>query len=55
MEIVFRKIEKGEGSLGKLVNDESLYKEMKTTLEETRALVADIKQHPKRYLKFSLF
>jgi phospholipid/cholesterol/gamma-HCH transport system substrate-binding protein len=55
MEIVLRKVEKGEGSLGKLVNDESLYKEMKTTLEETRALVADIKQHPKRYLKFSLF
>jgi len=55
MEIIVRKIETGEGSLGKLVNDESLYREMKTTLEETRALVADIKQNPKRYLKFSLF
>jgi phospholipid/cholesterol/gamma-HCH transport system substrate-binding protein len=55
MEIVLRKVEKGEGSLGKLVNDDSLYKEMKTTLEDTRALIADIKLHPKRYLKFSLF
>jgi len=55
MELVLRKVEKGEGSLGKLVNDDSLYKEMRTTLEDTRTLIADIKQHPKRYLKFSLF
>jgi phospholipid/cholesterol/gamma-HCH transport system substrate-binding protein len=55
MEIVLGKVEKGEGSIGKLVNDESLYKDMKTTLEDTRALIADIKLHPKRYLKFSLF
>lgn len=55
MEIVLRKVEKGEGSLGKLVTDDSLYVEMQTTLSDTRALIADIKQHPKRYLKFSLF
>jgi phospholipid/cholesterol/gamma-HCH transport system substrate-binding protein len=55
MELLLKKVERGEGSLGKLVNDESLYEEMKTTLEDTRALIADIKLHPKRYLKFSLF
>ncbi|MCX5800105.1 MAG: MlaD family protein [Candidatus Eisenbacteria bacterium] len=55
MELVLRKVERGEGSLGKLVNDESLHREMTATLEDTRALIADIKLHPKRYLKVSIF
>jgi phospholipid/cholesterol/gamma-HCH transport system substrate-binding protein len=55
VERVLQKLEGGEGSLGKLLNDETLYADMKTTLLEARLLIADIKQHPRRYLKFSLF
>ncbi|MFH0778912.1 MAG: MlaD family protein [Candidatus Eisenbacteria bacterium] len=55
LEAVIHRIESGQGSLGKLVNDDELYKDLKATLQEAKALIADIKQHPKRYMKFSLF
>ncbi|MBN1504987.1 MAG: hypothetical protein JW952_07995, partial [Candidatus Eisenbacteria bacterium] len=55
VETLVEKVESGQGTLGKMVNDDALYSEMKTTVEEAKALIADIKKNPKRYLKFSLF
>ena len=55
VETLVQKMEGGQGTLGKMVNDDALYTEMKTTLEEAKALIADIKKNPKRYLKFSVF
>jgi len=49
------RVERGEGTLGKLVNDEQLYAELNDSIQSFKALVEDIKAHPKRYLKFSLF
>jgi phospholipid/cholesterol/gamma-HCH transport system substrate-binding protein len=49
------KIEGGEGALGQLVNDTTLYEQIKKTAQNVDSLILDIKKHPKRYLKFSVF
>jgi phospholipid/cholesterol/gamma-HCH transport system substrate-binding protein len=49
------KIEKGEGTLGQLVNDETLYQDLKKTTRSIDELVEDIKKNPKRYFKLELF
>lgn len=43
------------GTLAQIVNDPDLYQELVTTLRETRTLIADIRENPKRYVKLSLF
>ena len=55
VETLVEKVQGGQGTLGKMVNDEALYSEMKATLEDAKALIADIKKNPKRYLKISVF
>ncbi len=47
------KIEKGEGSLGLLINDEKLYNELKKASSDLDDLLIDIKNNPKRYVRFS--
>ncbi len=49
------KVERGEGSLGQLVNDKELYLELRKTVKNLNDLVADIKKNPKRYFRFRLF
>jgi len=49
------RLDRGQGSMGKMMQDETMYHELTATLNETRTLLADIKAHPKKYFKFSLF
>lgn len=44
----------GEGTLGKLVNDDSLYMELIQTNESMQNLVEDLQAHPERYIHFSV-
>ena len=48
-------IENGEGSVGKLLNDESIHESLNDTIDSVNALVTDLKEHPMRYVHFSLF
>ncbi|MDI6839292.1 MAG: MlaD family protein [bacterium] len=41
----------GKGTISKLVNEDSLYLELKTTLSAIKGLAEDIKENPSRYLK----
>ena len=52
---VMAKIDGGEGTLGRLVNDTSLYGELQATLREVRQLTADIRAEPKKYLTVEIF
>lgn len=49
------RIESGEGTLGQLMNDTTLYQEIKKTTQNVDSLILDIKRNPKKYLKFSIF
>ncbi|MDE2889759.1 MAG: MlaD family protein [Gemmatimonadota bacterium] len=44
------KLRRGEGTLGRLVHDETLYLDMRRTLASVDSLIEDIKEDPKRYL-----
>ena len=48
---IIGKIEQGQGTLGLLVNDPSLYHKLDSTLTTLNSILLDFKQNPKRYLK----
>ncbi|MEP7381538.1 MAG: MlaD family protein [Gemmatimonadota bacterium] len=52
---VMTKINRGDGSLGLLVNDPSLYRSADSTLRELQSLIADMKRNPKKYVNVKIF
>ncbi|MBN2612739.1 MAG: MCE family protein [Bacteroidales bacterium] len=52
---ILTKVDNGEGSLGLLVNNDSLYNNLKSVSESLDLLLKDLRDHPKRYVHFSLF
>jgi phospholipid/cholesterol/gamma-HCH transport system substrate-binding protein len=55
LQSVFAKVDQGQGTLGRLINDTTLYAELNGAARELRALTADIKANPKRYLTVEVF
>ncbi|WP_452602737.1 MlaD family protein [Pontimicrobium sp. MEBiC06410] len=52
---VLANIEKGEGSLGKLMKDEKLYNNLEVASGQLKELLQDFKLNPKRYINVSVF
>ena len=48
-------INAGEGSVGELMNDKELYDNLAAASGNLSALLADLKEHPARYVHFSIF
>lgn len=49
------KINNGNGSLGMLINDKTVYKNLADATANLNALMIDLKAHPARYVSFSVF
>lgn len=52
---VSQKLSQKDGNVGLLLNDTQLYDNLNTTLQRAEDLLDDFKQHPKRYINFSVF
>lgn len=55
MAAITNKINKGQGSLGMLINNDKLYNNLEGASKELDQLLLDMKLHPTRYVHFSLF
>lgn len=53
--LVMGRIEKGEGTLGLLINDDKLYNDLEKSARELNLLLEDIRLNPKRYVRVSVF
>lgn len=52
---ITEKIDKGEGSLGLLINNDSLYNELNKSSKELNLLLEDLRLNPHRYVHVSVF
>ncbi|MBV6520432.1 MAG: hypothetical protein MNPFHGCM_00546 [Gemmatimonadaceae bacterium] len=52
---IVTRINRGQGSLGLLVNDSSLYRNTDSLLKEFRSFLADLQRNPKRYIQVRIF
>lgn len=55
LQVFSDKLTSNEGTMGKLMNDNTLYNNINTTVTSVNDLVVDLKANPKRYVHFSLF
>ena len=52
---IITNLKNSKGSLGLLLNDDSLYRNLNTLILDIDKLMVDFKAHPKRYVHFSIF
>jgi len=55
LDSISRKINSGQGTAGKLVNDQELYEDLRKTNKDIQALITDIRANPKKYLTVKVF
>jgi len=52
---IMTKIDSGDGTLARLVNDPGLYAELEGALREVRLLATDVRENPRRYVTIDVF
>jgi phospholipid/cholesterol/gamma-HCH transport system substrate-binding protein len=55
LQSVSAKVDRGDGTLGKLVNDPRLYDDAKETVAQLKLLIEDMKKNPKKYINLRVF
>jgi phospholipid/cholesterol/gamma-HCH transport system substrate-binding protein len=55
LNILMAKVDSGNGNAAKLLNDDTLYRNMLNTVARFDSLLADIKKNPRRYINLSIF
>jgi phospholipid/cholesterol/gamma-HCH transport system substrate-binding protein len=51
---IMGKIDRGEGTMGMLINNDSLYRKLDKSSAELEKLIKDLRVNPERYLQFSV-
>lgn len=54
LDSILARLERGEGSLGKLMEDDTVYVNLKEATEEFKLLIEDIREHPERYINVKI-
>ncbi len=52
---ILEKVNSNDGTLGKLMNDKTLYNNLTNTIRSANILLDDLRVHPKRYVNISVF
>ena len=52
---ILQKMESGQGSFGRMVNDTTMYVELRATMKSMRDLLEDIRARPERYIRVKVF
>lgn len=55
LEAISNKINRGEGTMGQLMTNDSLYIQLELATSNLSKLLEDVRQNPKKYVKLSLF
>ena len=52
---ISKSLKDSEGTVGRLINDKSIYNNLENATEKLNILIEDIKLNPDRYINFSVF
>jgi phospholipid/cholesterol/gamma-HCH transport system substrate-binding protein len=52
---IMAKVETGDGTVGRLLNDPGVYNELRQSLARLDSLITDVKANPKRYINVKVF
>ncbi|WP_240665616.1 MlaD family protein [Lutibacter sp. HS1-25] len=55
LQTILANIEAGDGTIGKLLNDEEMYNNLTNASKELEELLREVKLHPKRFVHLSVF
>ena len=53
--IILEKVNKGEGSVGALIHNDSLYLHIEKSMSDLNKLLEDIRKNPKKYVRLTIF
>ena len=51
---ISKNLNSGSGTFGKLINDDNVYKNLDSTINELKVLIEDVKNNPNKYINFSV-
>lgn len=54
-EVILARVEGGDGTVGRLIDDPQMANEIEAMVSELKALLLDIRENPRRYVRLSIF